>query len=413
MNAIEVDRVSKTYRIPHERQTSLAERLLSGFRPAQVEKLRAVDDVSLEIPKGEFVGIIGANGSGKSTLLKLMAGVLVPDTGQVTVHGSLVPLLELGLGFHQELTARENVALYGTVLGYPRAELDRRIDEVIAFAELERFRDAKLKNLSSGMVMRLAFATALRAEADILLLDEVMAVGDARFQQKCIEVFAELKRKKKTIILVTHDLSAVRRFCERAFWLDKGRLAMSGDATHVVSMYIAIAQSNFLPTGPRPIDVPGDERLGDGRIRITWGQLRSRDDEPVTSVRVGEQIVLKLQAEATQRCVDPTFAIIVKRGQEVAYTTNNAFLGVPIGVLEPGDRCEIAIPLRMSLSNGHYSVTVAVMSAVDETVHDWLNHLVTFIVEGSACWDGIADLEAEFQWHVKRAPSSSAARRAP
>jgi|CXWL01.1.fsa_nt_gi ABC-type polysaccharide/polyol phosphate transport system ATPase subunit len=402
MSAIDVYRVSKTYRIPHERQTTLVERLLSAFRPSQVELLRALDDVSLEVPKGAFVGVIGSNGSGKSTLLKLMAGVLVPDAGQVNVHGSLVPLLELGLGFNQELTARENVALYGSVLGYPRAELDRRIEEVVAFAELARFRDAKLKNLSSGMIMRLAFATALRAEADILLLDEVMAVGDARFQQKCVEVFKDLKRQKKTIILVTHDLSAVKRFCDQAFWLDKGRLAMAGDATQVVAMYLAIAQSAFLPSGPAATNTPLEHRFGDGRIRIVQAQLESDDGTPATSVRSGARIVLRLQAEVKERCSEPAFGIIVHRGQDVAYTTNNVFLGVPTGVLEPGDRCEIRIPLRAALSNGHYTVTVGVASTVDGAIHDWLNHLLTFIVEGSACADGIADLGAEFHWTVDR-----------
>jgi len=184
MNAIEVRNVSKRFRIPHERHTTLAERLLTAFRPADVETLHALSDVTLDVPRGSCVGVIGENGSGKSTLLKIMAGLLVPDEGQVRVHGTLVPLLELGLGFQHELSVRENVELYGAVLGYSRASMARRIDEVIAFAGLERFRDAKLKNLSSGMMVRLAFSTALRADADTVLLDEILAVGDAQFQRK-------------------------------------------------------------------------------------------------------------------------------------------------------------------------------------------------------------------------------------
>ena len=409
MSAIEIYRVSKTYRIPHERQTTLAERVLSAFRPSQVELLRALDDVSLEIPRGAFVGVIGANGSGKSTLLKLMAGVLVPDAGQVTVHGSLVPLLELGLGFSQELTARENVALYGSVLGYPRAELARRVDEVIAFAELERFRDAKLKSLSSGMVMRLAFATALRADADILLLDEVMAVGDARFQQKCIEVFKDLKEQKKTIVLVTHDLSAVQRFCDSAFWLDKGRLEMVGEASQVVATYVAIDQSAFLPGGPATTGSPLEHRFGDGRIQVVRGSFESEDGRPLTNVQAGTRVLLKLQVEVKESCPEPVFGLMVQRGQHMAYSTTNVFLGAPTGILQPKDHYDITIPFTAHLSNGHFTVTVAVASRADSTIHDWVNHLFTFIVEGSPCSDGITDLDAEFHWSVTPRAQATAA----
>ena len=244
MNAIEVCNVSKTFRIPHERHTTIAERLLGLFRANEIEVLQALQDVSLEVPAGSFVGVIGSNGSGKSTLLKVVAGLLVPDDGQVRINGTLVPLLELGLGFHQELTVRENVTLYGAVLGYSRQSMARRIEEVVAFAGLERFQDAKLKSLSSGMTMRLAFATALRADADTLLLDEVLAVGDAQFQRKCIEVFEGLKRQRKTIVLVSHDLASVQRFCDKVFWLDKGRLVMAGECVEVIQTYLAVSQNS-------------------------------------------------------------------------------------------------------------------------------------------------------------------------
>ncbi len=408
MNAIDIYRVSKTYRIPHERQTTLVERLLSVFRPRHVELLRALDDVSIEIPKGAFVGVIGSNGSGKSTLLKLMAGVLVPDGGQVSVHGKLVPLLELGLGFHQELTARENVSLYGSVLGYPRAELDRRVDEVLTFAELERFRDAKLKNLSSGMIMRLAFATALRADADILLLDEVMAVGDAQFQQKCIQVFQDLKRARKTIVLVTHDLSAVQRFCDHAFWLDKGRLVMSGEATHVVASYLAVSRIAFLPTGEAGTVDPFEHRFGDGAIQIVNVHLEHADGTPVAKIASGTRVVLHVEAEVKAACDQPAFGVIVQRGQEIAYNTNSHLLGVSPRSLEPGDRCRIEFPFDATLSNGHFTVTVGIASN-EGSVHDWVNHVCGFIVDGSSCADGIADLNAQMTVNVERARRPDAA----
>ncbi len=403
MNAIEVYRVGKTYRIPHERHTTLVERLTSAFRPADVELLRALEDVSLEVPAGAFVGVIGSNGSGKSTLLKLMAGVLVPDTGQITIHGKLVPLLELGLGFHQELTVRENVALYGAVLGYPIDTVAERIDRVVAFAELGRFMDAKLKSLSSGMIVRLAFATALHADGDILLLDEVMAVGDARFQRKCLDVFAELKLEKKTIVLVSHDLSSVTRFCDKAFWLDKGRLVMSGDATQVVYTYLSAAQIAVVPESP-PIESTEttEHRFGDGRMRFTRGRLETPDGQPATNVPSGTPLVLRLEAEAYAACTDPAFGIMVKRGAEMVYSTNNVLLGVPSGTFAPGDRIEVTFPLRAALANGHYFVCVAIANTADSTVHDWINHLCTFIVDGSPCLEGLADLAAEFHCTVER-----------
>ena len=294
MAAVEVAHVSKTFRIPHERHTHLAERLLSLFRPISVETLAALNDVSLEIPAGSFVGIIGSNGSGKSTLLKVIAGLLVPDRGAVRVTGTLAPLLELGLGFHHELTVHENVVLYGSVLGYPRREIVRRVDEVIAFAGLERFRDAKLKSLSSGMLVRLAFATALRADADILLLDEVLAVGDAQFQRKCMEVFTDLRRQRRTIALVSHDLLAVQRFCDRVFWLDRGRLVMEGEASEVIQMYLGVSQSlgSDLSLGGEPGDA-AEHRYGDGRIRFVRGSLETEDGVPVWRVKAGQRLVLR------------------------------------------------------------------------------------------------------------------------
>jgi lipopolysaccharide transport system ATP-binding protein len=409
MNAIEVRGVSKTFRIPHERQTTLVERILSSVRPPTVEVLRALDDVSLEIPHGSFAGIIGANGSGKSTLLKIIAGVFVPDTGQVRVTGSLVPLLELGVGFQPELTLRENVALYGAVIGYPKHEVADRVHQVLAFAELERFRDAKLKSLSSGMRMRLAFATAVHARAEIMLLDEVMAVGDARFQQKCLEVFEDLKRQKRTIVLVTHDLASAQRFCDHLVWMDKGKVVMAGDAVQVVHTYVAVCQTAWLPQqSPLYSSDVSEHRFGDGGMRFVGATLEAEDGRPVTSVSSGQNVTLRLEAEV-HASTEPTFGVIVRRGEQIAYHVNNAFLGIPTGRVEPGDRCFVTMPLRASLANGHYSVSIAVANTANGgVVHDWVNHALTFLVVDSPSSEGVADLGASFTWSV-----APAARRAP
>lgn len=407
MPAIQVRGVSKAFRIPHERTTTLLERVLGMFRSSQVAILQAVQDVSFEVPKGSFVGVIGSNGSGKSTLLKLMAGVLKPDDGSITVDGHLVPLLELGLGFHQELSVRENVALYGAVLGYPPAEMARRIDEVIAFAELEEFRDAKLKSLSSGMMVRLAFATAIRADADILLLDEVMAVGDAQFQRKCIETFEALQRQQKTIVLVSHDLASVQRFCDRAFWLDRGRIVMSGDPAEVVQTYLTVMKTS--PVKPELLDAPedADHRWGDGTVRFADIQLRDADDRRADAFRAGTRAVLHVDAEVHSECADPVFGIIIWLGGQVIYSTNTVLLGQPLGRLTPGEHLHIEVPFTVGLANGHYSLTVAVANPRDGTVYDWINHLVTFSVDGSCCGEGVADLGAEL--HVTRSPGARGA----
>ena len=239
MLAIEVRGVHKVFRLPYERQTTITERVLSLFRPIPYERFEALRDINLEIEKGSFTGVIGHNGSGKSTLLKVIAGLLIPDAGAVTVNGSMVSLLELGLGFSPELTVHENVGLYATLLGFPRREVSARIEQAIDFAGLRRFRGAKLKNLSTGMCARLGFATALQAPFDILLLDEILAVGDAEFQEKCFGVFAELRRMSKTVVLVTHDLGSIEQLCDKAILLDGGRLAADGAPDTVITAYRA------------------------------------------------------------------------------------------------------------------------------------------------------------------------------
>lgn len=400
MNAIEIRNVTKRFRIPHERRTTLAERLIGLLRPNEVETLEALSDVSLDVPWGAFVGVIGANGSGKSTLLKLMAGLLVPDDGRVGVHGSLVPLLELGLGFQQELSVRENVELYGTVLGYSRASMARKVDEAIAFAGLERFRDAKLKSLSSGMMVRLAFATALRADADTLLLDEVMAVGDAQFQRKCIDVFHGLKRQRKTIVLVSHDLHAVQRFCDHVYWLDKGQLVMDGHATEVVQHYLAVSQSagleiSSLETGDDP-----EHRWGDGTMRFTEVRLTDESGTPVTQVRPWTPLVLRTTVVANARVDDPVFGMSIWLAGQPVYSVNSYLLGLETGHVEAGERRRLDIRFVPALANGRYRITVAVAARLDAGMFDWVNHASWFLVVGARCGDGVTDLGAEFDYQA-------------
>ena len=235
---IKVDHVSKTFKLPHERYSSLKSAFVNFYRrKKRYELQKALDDVSLEVNRGEFLGIIGRNGSGKSTLLKLLAGIYSPTAGGVGVNGSLTPFIELGVGFNPELTGRENVYLNGALLGFNRKEMRSMYKDIVNFAELGKFMDQKLKNYSSGMQVRLAFSIAIRAKSDILLIDEVLAVGDAVFQQKSYNYFEELKSKRKTVVFVTHDMGAVRRFCSRAVYLKEGQIVRSGPPSEIADLY--------------------------------------------------------------------------------------------------------------------------------------------------------------------------------
>lgn len=236
--AIRVKNVKKQFSIPHEKITSLRGAFVNIFRKNTYESFYALKDVSFEVKKGEFFGILGRNGSGKSTLLKILAGVYKKDGGEIEISGRISPFLELGIGFNPELSGRDNIYLNATVLGLKEKEIDEKFDSIVAFSELERFIDQKIKNYSSGMMVRLAFAVSIHANRDILLMDEVLAVGDANFQTKCLREFARYKEMGKTVILVTHDIGTVQRYCDRAMLLRNGEVAMMGTAEEVGNEYI-------------------------------------------------------------------------------------------------------------------------------------------------------------------------------
>lgn len=242
-SAISVKNVSKSFRLPHEQHSGLKQVILNAFKKDKrrgYETQRVLNNISFDIKKGEFFGIVGRNGSGKSTLLKLISEIYTPEKGSIEVNGSLTPFIELGVGFNPELTGRENVYMNGALLGFSNKQMDGMYDEIVEFAELERFMDQRLKNYSSGMQVRLAFSIAIRADTDILVLDEVLAVGDEAFQRKCYQYFAELKRNKKTVILVTHSMDSVQRFCTRAMLIDKGNILEIGSTAKVARKYIEL-----------------------------------------------------------------------------------------------------------------------------------------------------------------------------
>lgn len=237
--AIKVNHVSKSFRLPHEKKGSIKDLFITMFHGGSkgYEKQEVLKNISFDIKEGEFFGVVGRNGSGKSTLLKLMAGIYTPDEGSIEINGNLTPFIELGVGFNPELTGRENVFLNGALLGFNRKEMAEMYDEIVEFAELERFMDQRLKNYSSGMQVRLAFSIAIKAKNEILIFDEVLAVGDEAFQLKCLQVFEEYKRAKQTVVFVTHDMAAVKNFCDRAILINQGEIEASGSIDEVVSHY--------------------------------------------------------------------------------------------------------------------------------------------------------------------------------
>ena len=336
-NAIEVDGVSKRFRLYHDRNQSLKATLMRGRR-ARYEEFLAVDDVSVDIRHGETFAFLGRNGSGKSTLLKVIARIYRADGGAVAVDGKLSALLELGAGFHPELSGRENVYLNGSILGLSKKELDRRFDDIVDFAELGQFIDMPVKNYSSGMYVRLGFSVAINVDPDVLVVDEVLAVGDELFQRKCNAMFADMRKQGKTIVLVTHSLAAVRSMCDRAMWLDRGRCKAIGPAGDVIDEYLAGMEPDAA------VEAGGGVRWGTGEARITDVLLLDRADAPTHVVRSGEPLSIQVSWEADEAVPEPVFSIVL-------YTAEGIVLSVPntkdAGVVPPS-------------INGHGTATFAI-----------------------------------------------------
>src|SRR2546423_10326086 len=296
---IDAERVSKTFRIPHARVDSLKERVTHPFAGRDYRELHALQEISFDVHSGEFFGIVGRNGSGKSTLLKIMASIYRADAGRIRMAGRLAPFIELGVGFNPELSSRENVVLNGVMMGLRRREARRRLDPVLAVAELRAFADLKLKNYSSGMMVRLAFAVMVEADADIMLVDEVLAVGDASFAQKCMDVFRAKRQAGRTVVLVTHDMATVQSFCDRAMLLHGGEVQYLRDPEEAALRYFRL---NFAGAGaeggpPEPGGVP------DVNVRVVDARIASEN------VEQGRPIGLEVAFEARQELDAPVLAL--------------------------------------------------------------------------------------------------------
>jgi ABC-2 type transport system ATP-binding protein len=372
---IQVTNVGKQFRLPHDKTTSIKGAVVNFYRRKRTfENQQALKDISFTVQPGEFFGIVGRNGSGKSTLLKLLAGIYSPTTGKIAVRGRLTPFIELGVGFNPELSGRENVYLNGALLGFGRKEMHGMYEDIVDFAELERFMDQKLKNYSSGMQVRLAFSIAIRARGDILLLDEVLAVGDAAFQKKCYEHFMLLKKNKRTVVLVTHDMGAVRQYCDRAIMIEKGSVVESGSPEVVAQAYqrLFVDEAAEKKSKAKPVLNKDKKRWGSGEVLATD-----------TSVDVGDKVItVKVTYKAKAPVGPPIFGFSIhdSAGVNIVETNTQRELR-PTAAMKVGSSTSIVWSFPNVLKSGNYNLHVACcdQSAVD--FYDWLNEAESFSVD--------------------------------
>ena len=401
--AISVDHVTKRFRIPVDRSTTLKYRMTHLRSTSRYHDFDAVKDVSFDVAPGQFIGVIGHNGCGKSTLLKMLADIYRPTSGRIVVRGLVSPFLELGVGFNPELTARENIFLSGAVLGITRAELRRRVDDILAFAELEHAAEQKVKTFSSGMEVRLAFSVAIQANAGILLMDEVLAVGDARFQAKCFEIFAQYKREGRTVVLVTHDLSAVELYCDRGLLLDHGSLIADGPAAEVTSQYRRMVgervDADAMGTRSRLDDEVAagatfSQRWGTGEVQITKIALQSPDGSEHASLTSGQPVTVRVAMTVHEQVDDLVCGVSVHRADGYTIAGTNTFINhVPLDCPPAGTNFEIdyTIP-QLNLLGGHYRLTCAIHSTHGRRVYDQIDQLYEFDVTDETGRIGLFEL---------------------
>jgi ABC-2 type transport system ATP-binding protein len=375
--AIVVKDVKKTFKLPHENHSGLKQMLINVVqrnKKSGYENQKVLDGISFEVNEGDFFGIVGRNGSGKSTLLKLLAGIYTPDGGSIESVGSIVPFIELGVGFNPELTGRENIFLNGALLGFSREKMVNMYDDIVSFAELEGFMDQKLKNYSSGMQVRLAFSIAIKAEGSILILDEVLAVGDEAFQRKCFQYFAQLKKGKKTVILVTHSMDSVQQFCNKAIMIEKGEIVAQGNPAKVAQKYREL----FAPKTAKAGDL---EISGDDRIAVS-ATIKKSD----TSIKIHAELNPKIDVS------DSVLTLFLDRdnGEQAYRFATDEKTGKPLE-LKGGKKVSIDLELQDIFPNGIFTLRASVKSRDRSTEYMTASNLASFEIdrrlkEGSQ-WD--------------------------
>ncbi len=389
---VRVSHLSKRFRLFHERNQSLKQSLLK-FRRSTHEDFWALRNISFDVHQGETFGIIGHNGSGKSTLLKCLTKILEPDEGTVSVNGSISALLELGAGFHPELSGKENVYLNAAILGVSRRQIHERFDEIVEFSGLEQFIDTPVKNYSSGMFVRLGFAVAVNVDPDVLIIDEVLAVGDADFQAKCGDKIADFRDRGKTIVLVTHGMSDVVRLCRRAAWIDHGNLRMIGAPQEITDAYLETAHEG------RAVEYLDGLRWGSGEVQVAAVEILGADGEPVDFARSGEPHAIQLHLTAEQPVIAPEVVISIYDQNatlvsEVSTRTRDAFID-----LVHGERT-ISFQLdTLPLTEGTYEMSCSVVDESGQREYDVRSRFVKFdVLKGKSGDKGLVTLGGT--WNV-------------
>lgn len=357
--ALRVKNLSKSFKLPYDKHSTLKSVIVNPFKKRKgFKRQHVLKNISFEIEKGEFFGIVGRNGGGKSTLLKLLASIYAPENGTIQVAGKLVPFIELGVGFNPELSGRDNVYLNGALLGFSDKEIDEIYDEIVEFAELEKFMDQKLKNYSSGMQVRLAFSVATRSKADVLLVDEVLAVGDAEFQRKCYDYFSTLKSTGKTVIFISHDMNAIREYCDRVILLDEGEIREIGSAEVIAESYFQLFSVQQVVSEKEK----KEKRWGNGSVCLAVSL------EEITS----EFIKIKVQVIAIKVVKDQLVGLSIKGANgEIVYGTNTQLAGETIRPMDKGGKITLAWEIPNIFRDGFYTVAVASHGYGGLPVYDW------------------------------------------
>lgn len=384
---VSVHNLHKIFRLPKEQHSGIKQKVINSIKGIRgYEEQHVLKGISFAVNEGDFFGIVGRNGSGKSTLLKLLAQIYSPNKGTVKVAGSLVPFIELGVGFNPELTGRENVFLNGALLGYSHEEMEKRYDGIVQFAELGRFMDQKLKNYSSGMQVRLAFSIAIQAEGDILLLDEVLAVGDEAFQRKCFNYFNELKRRKKTVILVTHDMGAVERFCNRAVFIENGEIKLMGAPHKVAAAYSKSNDDAYLES---------QKELAKKRSKeapFTIQMLNSKGQE-TTSFMYGEKVTVRLIWK--QKNVQSGGVALFCEGGEYVFGPNTYQDGYKLK-----NENQLDYEFTANLNEGKYFLKAGLNGVNDVDRIAFIDegpHFTVSRIHGSPRWGGITKMD--YNWN--------------
>ncbi len=396
---LQVQNVSKVYQL-YKRPIDRLLGALPFTKQYSPTEFWALRDICLNVERGEILGIVGPNGSGKSTLLQIVSGILEPTRGRVITQGRIAALLELGAGFNPEFTGRENVFLNGEILGIQRRKMERVFPDIERFAEIGKFLDRPVKEYSSGMYVRLAFATAIHVEPEILIVDEALAVGDAIFANRCIRKFDELKQRKVTVLFVSHDLGLVKRLSDRAALMFDGCVAAYGTPGHVVNCYVGMVLERQEREQPhfREGRVKNSHRHGDGASRVTMAELVGASGQPTRNLDPGEPVTVRVQARAEKDLDDPVVGVLIRNRLGIdVFGTNTRIERVELGRIAAGDTFEVEFAFDCLLTRQDYTLTVATQYPNGYS-QDWLDDVISFSVVDSRDVAGFANFKTKVNW---------------